>query len=97
MNLMHVNVARALLADPEDAILHLTWIRIQFLINLQDVNWSLPAEIKGSTPEALVGCESFLRKKADERYKELRCSRSQSYIQQSECRDMRDILSNTDV
>jgi len=28
MNLVHVNVARALLADPEDTILHLSWIRI---------------------------------------------------------------------
>ena len=89
---MHVNIARAMLADPEDTILHLTWIRIQYLVNIQDVNWKLPSELDGSSADSLVGCETFLKAKAEERLKELRCSRSQSYIQQSVCRDIRDIL-----
>ena len=92
MNLVHVNIARAILDDPEDVILHLTWIRINYLINLEDVTWSVPQVLKGSSVEGLVGCSQFLQDKAAERQQELRCSRSQSYIQRSECHDVRNIL-----
>ena len=34
MNLLHVNIARAILADPEDTVLHLTWIRIQYILGV---------------------------------------------------------------
>lgn len=80
MNLVHVNIARAILDDPEDVIIHLTWIRINYLINLEDISWSIPEVLKGSSADGLVGCEQFLKEKAAERQQELRCSRSQSYI-----------------
>ena len=34
MNLVHINVVRALLADAENTILHLTWVRIHYLVGL---------------------------------------------------------------
>lgn len=97
MNLVHVNIARAMLADPEDTILHLSWIRIQYVIALSDITWKLPETLKGSTPDRLVGCEPFLTSKAAERKMELRCSRSQSYIQASDHRDMRDIMHHNEL
>jgi hypothetical protein len=57
LNLVHANIARVMLADPEEAILHLTWIRINYLINLQDVSWKLPDCLRGSVPTKLIGCE----------------------------------------
>jgi hypothetical protein len=76
MNLVHVNIARAILDDTEDVILHLTWIRIKYLIDLEDIAWQVPKVLKGSSADGLVGCDQFLKEKANERQQELRCSRS---------------------
>ena len=95
MNLVHVNIARALIEDVENVILNLTWIRTQYIIAIEDITWQLPKELEGSTAEKLIGCQQFLATKSEERDKELRCNKSLSYLNVSECRDMRDVVGNT--
>ena len=57
MNLVHVNIARAMIEDVENVILNLTWIRTQYIIAIEDITWQLPKELEGSTAEKLIGCQ----------------------------------------
>ena len=89
MNLLQVNLVRAMLADAADCTLQLTWINLQHVMAKADTNWVVCDYLKKSTPEQPVGCIKFLRDKADERKNELRMSRQASFMAQSDCRDFR--------
>ena len=75
LNLLHANVVRAMLKDPEDCIVQLSWIRLQHVMAMSDPQWEINTYIKASTPDSLNGVIKFLYETSDVRNKELRLSR----------------------
>jgi len=94
LHLLHVNVVRAIMNDPEDAIVQLTWVRIQHIIAMKDTDaWKIDSLLKESSPRMLIGTAQFLMQKTEERNNDLRLSRQASYMQSEDCRDIRDHFS----
>jgi len=60
LNLLLVNVARALLIDPQDAIVQLTWVRLQHIMAMSSGSWKIDETLKNSTAEKLAGCAKFV-------------------------------------
>ncbi len=80
LNLLQVNIVRALIKDPEDCIVQLTWIRLQHVMALSDKDWQPCEWLAESTSDALKGCIKFLHEKSQERRNELRLSRQASFM-----------------
>ena len=50
-NLLHANIVRAMFDDPTRMIGSLTWIRLSYLMSVNDKNWQINKTIKESTPK----------------------------------------------
>ena len=90
LNLLHVNVLRAMVADSEDTVVQLCWIRLQHLMAVKDEHWKIDPLLADASPEQFKGAVKFLLQMSRQREQELRLSRQASFMDQSDyCRDVR--------
>lgn len=88
-NLLQANIVRAVFEDPTRMIVSLTWIRLSYLMSVNDKNWQINKSIQDSTPEKLEGIIRYLHDTTDRLKKELAKDQKASFMSVSDCMDIR--------